>query len=116
MAAKRAIQILRKTGKLGDALIEALRGQRVYDIAEAGPASQQSQVWYVPNQMALNQFTMRIEDKLPDASYSVADTDNGSVGGYSVTVSGVFMDGDVASLSAGIAGITRLDGPNSDLS
>jgi Ni,Fe-hydrogenase III large subunit len=109
MSAKKAIQIAKKTGNLGDALIEALRGQRIYDIKEA--AEKQTQVWHVPNQAALNRFTLSISDKLPDVTFTVAD----ATVGYEVTVSGEYCAQDVASLSAGIGGVSRIDGPNNDL-
>lgn len=114
MSAKRAIQIVKRTGKLTEAIAEALGGNRIYDIKETGEATQQSQVWFCANQDALNQFLLRLEDKLPEAKFSVADHDNGSIAGFAVTVSGVYADHDVASL-AGVKGIVRLDGPNSDL-
>ena len=115
MSAKKAIAIAKKTGKMTEAISEALRGHRIYDLKEEFQTSRQTQVFHCPNQDALNQLLLRIEDKLPDATYSVADYDNGSISGYAVTVTGEMNDEDVASLGA-VKGIIRLDGPNSDLS
>jgi len=113
MSAKKAIQ-LAKTGNLGAALNEALGCSRSYDLSEQGTGEKsQSQVWFAPNQDALNQFLLRIEDKLPEATYKVEDLD-GPPPGYSITVSGTFHDHDVASLAA-VKGIIRIDGPNSNL-
>lgn len=115
MTAKKAIEIVKKTGKLTEAISEALRGHRVHDLTEAEMISQQTQIWFAPNQNALNQFILRLEDKLPDATYTVSDSDNGSIAGYQISVSGTFMPEDLASLAANF-GLSRLDGPNQDLS
>jgi hypothetical protein len=114
MSAKKAIEIAKKTGKLTEAMDEALRGHRVHDLTEEF-ISQQTQVWFAPNQNALNQFILRLEDKIPDATYSVSDSDNGNIAGFSITVSGTYMPQDLASLAANF-GLSRLDGPNQDLS
>lgn len=114
MSAKKAIEIAKKTGNLTEAVTEALSGHRVHQLKEAFQTSSQTQVFHCPNQDALNQLILRIEDKLPDATYSVADFDNGSIAGYAVTVTGEMNDEDVASLGA-VKGVVRLDGPNQDL-
>lgn len=111
--AKDAIQLVR-TGSLNEALNVALRGHRVHHIEEQAKARQQSQKFFAPNQDALNQLLLRIEDKLPSATYSVSDSTNGNQSGYAVSVSGEFCDQDVASLGA-VKGVTRLDGPANDL-
>lgn len=115
MSAKQAIAIVKKTGDLTKAVCEALSGQRAYELKEELGAHQQKQVWFCPNQDALNQLILRIEDKLPDATYSVADSSNGAQSGYEISVSGVFSDQDVASLAA-VKGVVRVDGPSQDLS
>jgi hypothetical protein len=114
MSAKKAIEIAKKTGKLTEAVSEALRGHRVHELKEEFQTSKQTQVFHCANQDALNQLLLRIEDKLPDATYTVADYDNGSISGFAVTVTGEMNDEDIASLGAK-KGVARLDGPNQDL-
>lgn len=114
MSAKKAIEIAKKTGKLTEAVSEALRGHRVHELKEELGAKSQTQTYHCANQNALNMLLLRIEDKLPEATYSVADFDNGSIAGFAVTVTGTFDDQDVASLGA-VFGVVRMDGPNQDL-
>jgi hypothetical protein len=109
--AQDAIKLV-KTGKLSEAIDVALRGNRVHQIEEA--ARKQKQVFFAPNQDALNQLLLRIEDKLPAATFNVADHTNGAQSGFAVSVSGDLSDHDVASLGA-VKGISRLDGPAGDL-
>ena len=114
MSAKQAIEVLKRTGNMTAAITEALEGSRAYDLDEQGTGEKsESQVWFAANQDALNQFLLRIEDKLPEASYTV-DEVNGPPPGYEIKVSGTMHSHDVASL-AGVKGIVRIDGPNSDL-
>lgn len=114
MSAKNAIEVLKRTGNMTEAVTEALSNSRAYDLTEQGTGQKpESQVWFAANQDALNQFLLRIEDKLPEASYTVDEVE-GPPPGYNVKVSGTMHAHDVASL-AGVKGITRLDGPNSDL-
>lgn len=112
MPAKDAIRHLRTTGNVVEAVDLAL-GRR--GLAEnGGDASSQSQEWFMPNQDALNQFILRLMDKLPEATYSTSEYDNGSQSGYKVTVSGTFMAGDLASLAA-VKGGVRLDNPPANI-
>lgn len=114
MSARNAIQIMKRTGNLTEAVSEALEGSRAYALDEQGTGqTSQSQKFFAANQDALNQFLLRIEDKIPEASYTVDEVD-GPPPGYEITVSGSYHDHDVASLGA-VKGIIRLDGPNSDL-
>jgi hypothetical protein len=79
-----------------------------------GDASRQTQEWFMPSQDALNQFIQRLMDKLPDTTREVSDYNNGSQAGYKVTVSGDYMDGDLASLAA-VKGGYRLDNPPANI-
>ncbi len=107
--AKTAIKHLRDTGNVVEA-VEVVLGKRSLS-ENGGPSSSQTQTWFMPSQDALNQFILRVMDKLPDASYTTADYNNGSQAGYAVTVTGDFMDGDLASLAAVKGGVMRLDNP-----
>lgn len=114
MSAKQAIEVLKRTGNMTSAITEALSGSRAYDLTEQGTGQKsESQVWFAPNQDALNQFLLRIEDKLPEAGFTVDEVE-GPPPGYHVKVTGTMHAHDVASL-AGVKGIVRIDGPNSDL-
>ena len=113
MSAKKAIQ-LAKTGNLGAALNEALSRSRSYSLDEQGTGEKsQSQVWFAPNQDALNQLLLRIEDKLPEVTCKV-DEVNGPPPGWTITVSGAMHDHDVASVAA-VKGVVRIDGPSMEL-
>jgi len=104
-----AIQYLRKTGNVHEA-IDVMLGRKAVTLSEGGgPVTRQSQDWFLPDQDALQQFILRLMDKLPDASYSTGEYNNGSQGGYKVTVTGSFMDHDLASLAAVKGGVVRLD-------
>jgi hypothetical protein len=111
--AKSAIKHLRATGNVVEA-VEVVLGKRSLD-ENGGPSSRQSQSWFMPDQDALNQFILRIMDKLPDATYTTKEYENGSQAGYEVTVTGDFMDGDLASLAAVKGGVMRLDNPPANL-
>jgi hypothetical protein len=111
--AKSAIKHLRATGNVVEA-VEVVLGKRTLD-ENGGPSSRQSQSWFMPDQDALNQFILRIMDKLPEATYTTKEYENGSQAGYEVTVTGDFMDGDLASLAAVKGGVMRLDNPPANL-
>lgn len=111
-----ATEHFRRTGNLQDSVDLALGRGDVQPLTEDFPtARKQSQEWYAPNQDALNQFVLRLLDKLPESTYSVADFTNGSQGGYKISVSGVFCDHDIASLAAVKGGMMRLDHPPASL-
>jgi len=111
MSAKKAIQILKKTGNLTEAVTEALSNSRAYDLSEQGTGqTSESQVFFAPNQDALNQLLLRIEDKLPECTYSVDEVD-GPPPGWEIKVSGSIHSHDVASLAA-VKGVVRIDGPS----
>lgn len=98
---KKAVSHFRKTRNLKEALSIALGSKKV---VETGPDTAQSQVWYVPNEDALNQFKLKIQNYLPDATVS----EKPSEFGYEVTVSGTFSDDAVATLATH-SGLYRLD-------
>lgn len=111
--AKAAIQRLRRTGNIDEAIDIALGRKPLTE--NGGDSSSQTQQWFMPDQDALNQFLLRVMDKLPEASYEVSDFNNGSQSGYSVSVSGDYMDGDLASLAAVKGGVMRLDNPPANI-
>ena len=114
MSARKAIEIMKKTGNLTEAVTEALSNSRAHDLSEQGTGQQSdSQVFFAPNQDALNQLLLRVEDKLPDCSYSVDEVD-GPPPGWEVTVKGELHAHDVASLAA-VKGVVRIDAPNQEL-
>jgi hypothetical protein len=115
MSAKKAIQILKKTGNLTEAVTEALSNSRAHDlVSEQGSGqSSESQVFFAPNQDALNQFLLRLEDKMPECTYSVEEID-GPPPGWEIKISGSMHSHDVASLAA-VKGIVRTDGPSMEL-
>ena len=106
--AKAAIKHLRTTGNVVEATGILLGKLRISE--NGGASSTQTQEWFMPSQDALNQFILRLMDKLPDTEHTVDDYNNGSQAGYKVTVTGDYMDGDLASLAA-VKGATRLDNP-----
>lgn len=109
MSAKAAIKHLRTTGNIDEAVRLALGRTELTE--SGGPATQQTQQWFMPDQDALNEFILRIMDKLPEATYTVSEYNNGSQSGYQVSVSGTYMDSDLASLAATKGGVMRLDRP-----
>lgn len=114
--AESAVRHLQETGDTAEA-IAVLRGRKQPKSLDegGGPAKKQTQRYFMPSQDALNQFILRIMDKLPDATYSVDDYANGSQAGYAVTVTGTFMDHDLASLAAVKGGVQRIDNPPANL-
>lgn len=114
MSAKKAIQILKTTGNLTEAVTEALSNSRAHDLSEQGTGQEsESQVFFAPNQDALNQLLLRIEDKLPECTYNVTEVD-GPPPGWEIKVSGSMHSHDVASLAA-VKGVVRTDGPAMEL-
>lgn len=101
---KSAISHLRRTGNLDEA-VNIVLGKKTLTEAEV---SQQSQTWFCPDQDALQQFILRVMDKLPEVSYTTKETNNGSQGGYAVTVSGTYMDHDIAAMGP-TKGCSRID-------
>jgi hypothetical protein len=95
-----AVKHLRATGNLEEA-VEIALGQK--SIEEAGvPATPQVQTWFCPNENAVNQLVLWVQNKLGIRVGSIEDHDNGAGGapGYAVTFAGDMMPGDIASLAS----------------
>lgn len=115
--ARAAIQHLRDTGDLEEAVDLALGREEAPYVVETGggPSSQRSETWFAANQDDLNQAILFIKDKLPEAKITWTEHTNGSQNGYAVTVAGDFGDHDIASIGAGRQVLYPLSNPPANL-
>jgi len=114
MRSKIAISHLRKTGDIVEAVDIALGRSNPPNLAEA-ESHQQTQEWFLPNEDALNQFILRLLNRLPDVTYKTEAYSENGKGGYKVVVTGKYADHDLSSLAAVKGGVVRLDNPPANL-
>ena len=88
-----AIKHLRSTGSLEEAVAIALGKKALTEFNHV-----QTQAWFCPNENAVNQLVLLVQNKLGIAVSSIKDFSNGSQGGYEVVFSGDMGDSDIASL------------------
>lgn len=93
-----AIKHMKATGNIQEA-VEIALGRKKMTEAEL-QATQQTQTWFCPNENAVNQLVLFVQNKLGIRVSDIKDYTNGSQGGYSVTFSGEMQDHDLASLAS----------------
>jgi hypothetical protein len=90
-----AVKHLRSTGNLDEAVEIALGKREVKEAFEPAVA----QTWFCPNENAVNQLVLWVQNKLGIRVSKIEDYNNGTQGGYAVTFSGASPH-DVASCAS----------------
>ncbi|MDH7600494.1 MAG: hypothetical protein QHH07_12825 [Sedimentisphaerales bacterium] len=89
-----AIKHLRETGDVEGAVRIAI-GQLTEEFV-----SVQTQQWYCPNENAVNQLVLLVQNRLGIRVSDISQYSTGSTGGYVVTFTGEMGDSDIATLAS----------------